>query len=143
MIRLAQFSALCTVVAMLFLTGCGGAAAPNATVAISPTQVALAGNGQVPQTQQFTAVVTGNVRDLTATWSVDSVPEGNATVGTISASGLYPPPAAGGTHVITATSVALSTASASANVAVTDLPGVFTYHNDLSRDGANTQEYAL
>ncbi|HWO27910.1 MAG TPA: hypothetical protein VNO32_03840, partial [Candidatus Acidoferrum sp.] len=49
----------------------------------------------------------------------------------------------GGTHTVTATSVALSTASASASVAVTDLPGVFTYHNDLSRDGANTQEYAL
>jgi hypothetical protein len=28
-------------------------------------------------------------------------------------------------------------------VAVTDLTGVFTYHNDLSRDGANTHEYAL
>jgi len=30
-----------------------------------------------------------------------------------------------------------------ATVAVTDLAGVYTYHNDLSRDGANTQEYAL
>jgi hypothetical protein len=26
---------------------------------------------------------------------------------------------------------------------VTDLAGVFTFHNDLARDGANTQEYAL
>jgi hypothetical protein len=26
---------------------------------------------------------------------------------------------------------------------VTDLAGIYTYHNDLSRDGANTQEYAL
>src|SRR5208337_1098994 len=33
--------------------------------------------------------------------------------------------------------------SASASVAVTDLPGVFTYHNDGARGGANTQEYAL
>ena len=26
---------------------------------------------------------------------------------------------------------------------MTNLAGVLTYHNDLSRDGANTQEYAL
>jgi hypothetical protein len=139
----AQFCGLWIVAATLFLAGCGGSAAPYATVAISPTQVALASAGQAPQTQQFSAVVTGNVKDLTVTWSVDSVADGNATVGTISAGGLYTPPSTGGTHTITATSVALSTASASASVAVTDLLGVFTYHNDLSRDGANTQEYAL
>jgi hypothetical protein len=138
-----QFCGLWIVAATLFLAGCGGSAAPYATVAISPAQVALASAGQVPQTQQFSATVTGNVKDLTVTWSVDSIADGNATVGTISASGLYTPPAAGGTHTITATSVALSTATASASVAVTDLPGVFTYHNDLSRDGANTQEYEL
>ena len=46
-------------------------------------------------------------------------------------------------HSIAATSVANSTQSAAATVAVTDLAGVYTYHNDLSRDGANSQEYAL
>jgi hypothetical protein len=35
------------------------------------------------------------------------------------------------------------TKSASATIGVTDLAGVFTYHNDLSRDGVNAQEYAL
>ncbi len=139
----AQFCGLWMVAAMLFLAGCGSSAPPSATVALSPAQVALAGAGQAPQTQQFNATVTGNVHDLTVTWSVDGIADGNATVGTISASGLYTPPPTGGTHTITATSVALSTASASASVAVTDLPGVFTYHNDLSRDGANTQEYEL
>jgi hypothetical protein len=138
-----QFCGMWIVAAILFLTGCGGSAPPSATVALSPTQVALAGAGQTPQAQQFTATVTGNVHDLTVTWTVDSVAGGNATVGTISSSGLYTPPATGGTHTITAISVALSTASASATVAVTDLLGVFTYHNDLSRDGANTQEYEL
>ena len=44
---------------------------------------------------------------------------------------------------MTATSVANSANSASASIAVTDLAGVFTHHNDLSRDGTNTQEYAL
>ena len=42
-----------------------------------------------------------------------------------------------------ARSVADTTATASASVFVTDLAGVFTYHNDLSRDGVNSQEYAL
>ena len=44
---------------------------------------------------------------------------------------------------MTATSVSSSTETASATIGVTDLAGVFTYHNDLNRDGANTQEYAL
>jgi len=121
--------------------GCGGSSAPPyATVAVSPKMAAVAAT---TQTQQFTAAVMGNVSDLSVNWSVDGTAGGDATVGTISATGLYTPPAAGGTHSVTATSVAVPTASASASVAVTDLPGVFTYHNDLSRDGANTQEYAL
>jgi len=85
---------------------------------------------------------------MNVTWSVDGVANGNSTVGTIDSTGLYTPPtiappATGGTHTIKATSVANPADSGSASVAVTDLPGVFTYHNDLSRDGANTQEYAL
>jgi hypothetical protein len=113
---------------------------PTATVTLSPQRAAVAAT---TQTQQFAATVTGNVTDLTVTWSVDTIAGGNATVGTVDAGGLYTPPATGGTHTVTATSVALPTSSASASVAVTDLLGVFTYHNDLSRDGANTQEYAL
>jgi len=35
------------------------------------------------------------------------------------------------------------TKSASATIAVTDLPGVLTYHNNLLRDGSNIKEYAL
>ena len=35
------------------------------------------------------------------------------------------------------------TEAVSIAVAVTGLPGVFTYHNDLARDGVNGQEYAL
>src|SRR5262249_44071994 len=40
-------------------------------------------------------------------------------------------------------SVADSMKSDSASIAVTDLPGVLTYHNNLSRDGTNTREFAL
>jgi hypothetical protein len=61
----------------------------------------------------------------------------------VSSSGLYAPPATAGTHTVTATSVAAPSASATASVAVTDLGGVFTYHNNLSRDGSNVQEYGL
>src|SRR5262249_19240404 len=32
---------------------------------------------------------------------------------------------------------------ASISVGVTDLPGVYTYHNDLARDGVNAREFAL
>ena len=133
-------------VVMLAFTGCGGGGsggmmvAPSATVTVSPKQAAVVATSQ---TQQFSAAVTGNVTDLSITWSVDSIAGGNATIGTIGATGLYAPPATPGTHTITATSVALPTSSGSASVAITDLAGVFSYHNDLARNGANTQEYAL
>ena len=129
------------------LTNCGGNSAPittvppppNVTVTVAPQLAAVVATTQI---QQFTATVTGS-STTDVSWSVDTIASGNATVGTISASGLYTPPAAGGLHTVTASSTANSIDSGSASVAVTDLPGVFTYHNDLSRDGANTQEYAL
>ncbi len=46
-------------------------------------------------------------------------------------------------YTVTATSVTSPTTSASTTFAITDLAAVATYHNDLARDGANTQEYAL
>ncbi|MGO9087838.1 MAG: hypothetical protein ACLP6G_16185 [Terriglobales bacterium] len=115
-------------------------AAPSVTVTVSPKLAAVV---TTTQRQQFTPSVTGNMGNSNVTWSVDSITGGNATVGTISAGGLYTPPAVAGTHSVTATSVALSSSSGSASVAVTDLPGVFTYHNGGARDGANTQEFAL
>jgi len=106
-------------------------------VSISPPLAAVV---ITTQTQQFSASVmaVGGV-----SWSVDAVPGGNTSVGTISASGLYTPPSTAGTHTVTATSVVNAANSASATIAVTDLAGVFTHHNDLARDGTNTQEYGL
>ena len=115
-------------------------AAPSVTVTVSPKLAAVVRSSQM---QQFTPSVTGNMGNSNVTWSVDGTIGGNATVGTVSVGGLYTPPATAGTHTVTATSVAVPSAAASASVAVTDLPGVFTYHNDVARDGANTQEYAL
>ena len=51
--------------------------------------------------------------------------------------------AGAGLYSVTATSKADSSKSATATVAATDLAGVFTYQNDLSRSGANVKEYAL
>jgi hypothetical protein len=101
------------------------------TVTISPEHAAVTAT---TQTQQFTSSPTS------VTWSVDGVVGGNTTVGTISTTGLYAPPATGGNHTVTATS---GTAKASASIAVTDLNGVLTYHNDTARDGINTREYGL
>jgi hypothetical protein len=109
------------------------------TVNVSPRFASVVAT---TQTQQFTATVTGTT-NLSVTWSVDSTAGGSSTTGTISSSGLYTPPSGGGTHTVTATSVANPADSASATVGVTDLAGVFTHHNDLSRDGTNSQEYAL
>jgi len=101
------------------------------TVTVSPQRAAVV---TTTQTQQFTSSPT------TVTWSVDGVAGGNTTVGTISTTGLYTPPAVGGIHTVKATS---GTASATATIAVSDLGGVITYHNDPARDGINTREYAL
>jgi hypothetical protein len=135
----------------LLLVSCGGGAATptdpssggggstgTASVTIGPSRAALT----TGQTQTFAATVTGN-SVTTVTWEVDSIPGGNASVGTVTATGVYSPPSSAGTHTVVARSVADSTASASATVFITDLAGVFTYHNDLSRDGVNSQEYAL
>jgi hypothetical protein len=132
----------------LLLVSCGGGAATptdpssggtgTASVTIGPSRAALT----TGQAQAFAATVTGN-SVTTVTWEVDSIPGGNASVGTVTAAGVYSPPSSAGTHTVVARSVADSTASASATVFITDLAGVFTYHNDLSRDGVNSHEYAL
>src|ERR1700686_4208362 len=116
----------------------GSSSGGTASVSISPVRAALT----TGQSQAFTATVTGNAV-TTVTWELDSIPGGNSSVGTVSATGVYSPPAAAGEHTVAARSVADTTASAPANVFITDLAGVFTYHNDLSRDGVNSQEYAL
>jgi hypothetical protein len=103
----------------------------RAAVTVSPARAAVVIS---TQTQQFTASVNG------ATWSVDNIVGGNSTVGTITATGLYTPPAKAGAHTITASSAG---SSGSATIYVTDLKGIFTYHNDNARDGMNTREFAL
>jgi hypothetical protein len=112
---------------LLSAVGCGGAkmAPTPVSIQLNQTTATIAAG----TTQQFTASVTGTT-NTAVTWSVDSIAGGNASDGTISASGLYTAPNATGTHVVTATSVADATKSASAKVTVTGLvslsPGTST-----------------
>lgn len=130
------------VIATLVIVGCGagsGGGTQTISVSISPKRAAVVA---ITQSAQFSATVTGDPQNRVA-WSVDGVNGGSVAVGTISTAGLYTPPAGAATHTIRATSTADTTKTASATIAVTDLSGVVTYHNNLARDGTNSQEYAL
>jgi len=74
----------------------------------------------VGQTQQFTASVTGSTNQG-ASWSVNGVPGGNATLGTVDSTGLYTGPAVPptpNTLVITAASLVAPTQSGTATVTI-------------------------
>lgn len=107
----------------------------NISVSVTPKRGGLA----ISQSLTLTASVTNDVGNAGVTWS--------ATAGTFSnqttTAATFVAPVSAGPVSITATSKADPTKSASAAVGVTDLAGVLTYHNDLSRDGVNSQEYAL
>ena len=101
------------------LSGCssGGGAAPQNN---QPASVSVSGANQVrlgnPTT--FTATV-ANSTNAAVTWSVNSVAGGNSTVGTISATGVYTPPAAipnPNTITIAATTVSSPAVSGSVQV---------------------------
>lgn len=93
------------------------AAPSGATVSLAPMNPATATGTSV----QFTATVTGS-SNTGVNWSVNGVAGGSSTVGTISSTGLYQAPASvpnPATVVVTATSQADSTQSASTTVALT------------------------
>ena len=91
------------------------------------------------QTLSFSAVVQNDSSNQAVAWSASAGAFTNLT----STSAMYQAPSTPGVYQITATSVANPSRSASATLGVTDLSGVTTYHNDSSRDGNNSQEYAL
>ncbi len=108
-------------------------------VAVSPKRAAVT----LSQSQQFTSTVYNDPQNGGVTWAVDGNNGGSAASGTITSAGLYTPGTQPGSHTITATSNSNASISASATIAVTDLTGVFTYHNDSARTGQNLKEYAL
>ncbi|MGB6682429.1 MAG: fibronectin type III domain-containing protein, partial [Candidatus Acidiferrum sp.] len=106
----------------------------NVSVAISPRR----GGVTTSQAMPFTAVVTNDVGSEGVTWSTT----GGTLTGQMATTATFSSTTAG-TFTITALSNADHTQSASATIGVTDLSGVATYHNNLSRDGTNTREFAL
>src|SRR6266567_2709167 len=118
------------------LTGLG--TVPTSTVAVNPRTASITPT----QTQQFSATISG-VPSTNVSWSVDSIPGGNTTAGTISTSGLYTPPSNTGVHTIRASSIANPTQSASTQLVVTAYPGTFTYKNDNLHTGQNLSEIVL
>jgi hypothetical protein len=144
---------------------------PNATAARTPLTFMVTDSGSTAQTK--TVALTMNVSPATITIAVSPARAGLTVTQALSVSattndnagvtwsvspagGSFNPGAslngalvtftaapAAGLYTLTATSVTDTSLSASLTVGVTDLPGVYTYHNDLERDGANTREYAL
>ena len=113
---------------------------PYSNVATASTSMTIAPGTAVltfTRTAQFVAQGPGSG---SATWSVDGVAGGNASVGTITAGGLYTPPSTVGTHTVTATSGAQT---ANATVYVTNDAGTLTYHNDNMRTGQDLNETVL
>ncbi len=119
------FVALLT--AGVWTLGCGGGGAvapppppppsPSITVSVTPATGSIVLGNQMP----FTATVT-NTTDTSVSWSVNGIAGGNASVGTITAGGVYTAPAdlpSPATVQITATSHADPTKSGSANATVT------------------------
>jgi hypothetical protein len=113
------------------------------SVAISP----LCGGLAAQQTLAVTATVTNDVGGAGVTWTASGRDCTRVSCGKFTnvtkTSATYRAPSAPGIYAITATSVAFSGATASATIGVTDLAGVTSYHNNLSRDGTNTREFTL
>jgi len=86
------------------------------TVTVTPATDSI----RIKRTQQFTASVQGTASQA-VTWTVNGVPGGNSTIGTISSTGLYTAPAivpSPSKVTVTATSVAVPSASGSAIVTI-------------------------
>jgi Putative Ig domain len=114
--------------------------ASGITVSISPQRAALT----VMETLSTLTATTNDSAGVT--WSISPSGSNASFSPSTSLSGAkvtFTAPSAAGVYTITAKSVTDITASSSITVGVTDLAGVYTYHNDLARDGVNGQEYAL
>lgn len=125
----------------------------SATIAVTappPVAVLLApkrGSLVTKQSVNLTATVSNDIGAAGVTWSAAGTGCSGSACGTFTnvtpASATYTAPATPGTFTITATSVADNSKTATSVQGVSDLSGVFTYHNDASRDGSNPHEVSL
>jgi uncharacterized protein (DUF1800 family) len=99
-----------------FVCGCGSASTPPQQISVNVTPATI--TVRTGDTQQFFATVTGTTNQA-VNWSVNGVAGGDATRGTITAGGLYSPPAQPPNPnqvQVTATSAANAGATSSAQV---------------------------
>lgn len=119
----------------------------NTTLTVAPAVITLT------VTPTHAAIVTTQALQITPTtndpagvkWTCTGTGCGSfsPTTTLTGAASTYTAPSTAGNYTITATSVTDATITATVTAAVTNLAAVATYHNNLSRNGANTQEYAL
>lgn len=129
------------VLALAFwLIGAGPTVAQTSiSVSVSPPVITGLTIGQAIS---VSAAVANDTKNQGVTWSATG---GSFSV-TSTASGVattYTAAGTAGVYTVTATSVSDVTKSASVTFGVTDLAGVLTYHNNLSRNGSNPSEYTL
>lgn len=132
-------------------TSSSAPAASSASAAASSSSSSPSPAISVSLSRARAALTVGQKLALTATtndsagvtWSAR--PAGGAFAPQTSASGAAVSFSASsaGVYTVSATSVTDKAKAATLTVAVTDLAGVYTYHDDLNRDGANVKEYAL
>jgi len=117
------------------LTGTGIAGDPGITVTVSPQAPCLTPQ----QTQQFSAIVTGTTNTAVA-WYVNSVPNGNSSIGTITNSGLFTAPTNPQTSTIKAVSQASTTVVGRTVASTTTNPGfgIYPYTSSIPPSGQQT-----
>ncbi|HZT78163.1 MAG TPA: malectin domain-containing carbohydrate-binding protein [Vicinamibacterales bacterium] len=112
-------------------------------VSVSPVQAGVVVGQRLP----LAASVQNDPANAGVTWSAAGTGCAGAACGSFAdvtpLSATYVAPSAAGVYTVTATSAADGTIGAVSTVAVTDLAGVLTYHNNLSRDGTNSREFLL
>jgi hypothetical protein len=114
---------LLLILAILWCAGCGGGHSSSSSgtpAGITVTVAPSATSAVIGQTVPFSATVTGTT-NTAVNWEVAGVPGGNATVGTITSTGLYTAPSAvpnPSTVVVTAVSQADTTKSGTGRVQV-------------------------
>ncbi len=119
----------------------GSGPPPSIRVAVHPHGTSVVAGSQ---TQQFSAAVNGDPKNLGVTWAVDGVGGRKSRWRVRSPRRVF-------TRLPRRRELTPSprpvwrirSKSSSASIGVTDLAGVTTYHYNLSRDGVNAQEFAL
>jgi hypothetical protein len=136
------------------LNGCsrGDSNPPGRNNSIPPSNGSSQSAPHVTIAPRRAALTLGQKISLTATtddsagvaWSVD--PSAGSLDAKTSRDGQtihFTAPNTAGVYIVKATSITDPTHSSSVAIGVTDLAGVYTYHNDLGRTGVNDREYAL